>query len=105
MKFSNTIFAVLILMCVLHACTKKTVPSAAVPANEKPVNGALLFTNFCQRCHGETGKAPRLEKFAGSRQDALYLIKHGGGAMPAFEDKLSSREMEALADFVLTLKK
>ena len=88
---------------LIASCSKKNSAPAA-PA----IDASALFTNNCSRCHGATGvegRAPHLAKVPLSKQQIGDIITHGKGHMPPFNDKLSTREREALSGFVLTLGK
>jgi len=89
---------------------------AALPKEQ--VNAAGLFSETCARCHGADGKAKTFHgrmlgaqnltstKWQSETTDdtIIHAIKTGPGAMPAFEKKLSSAEIEALAAYVRTFK-
>lgn len=69
--------------------------------------GAKVFADAgCGGCHtlaaaesnGKVG--PNLDQAKPSRDKVVQQVKKGGGAMPAFEDKLSEQEIQDVADFV-----
>ena len=82
-------------------------------------DGAKLYQANCVRCHGEDGKgdrrsvglypnldltASRLARAGVPGRRAIYQRIYGGeGAMPAFGDRLSAEDTEALVDYVLRL--
>jgi mono/diheme cytochrome c family protein len=93
------------VLLVLAACSKKGI---ATKTKEKRVNVEALFSNNCARCHGsdgKTGRAPDLSRCELDKSGVIDKITNGGGRMPAFEDKLTKREIEAMSSFVLALKK
>ena len=70
--------------------------------------GKKVFADAgCGGCHtlaaaGSTGSVgPNLDQVKPSRDEVVQQVKEGGGAMPAFEDKLSEQEIEDVADFVV----
>ena len=82
-------------------------------AKDMNINGAMgmeLYQAHCQACHGENrlgGMGPALlpENLKRLRKNkALEVIKNGRVAtqMPAFIDKLSDAEVEALGDLIYT---
>jgi mono/diheme cytochrome c family protein len=98
-------FVVFAVILVVASCTKKSAPTTA---KDVAVNAARIFGNNCGGCHGPTGtegRAPNLSKVHGAKADIVRIITKGEGHMPAFEDKLNAKEIEAVADFVLALKK
>ena len=68
----------------------------------------MVFSKNCARCHGQdgaSGKAPNLVKTDFNKTDIIEQVTKGNGHMPEFEDKLSQKEIAAVADYVLALKK
>ncbi len=77
-----------------------------------------LFRTNCARCHGadgrgdtplgETYNAPdftdakwwRLNASTTTRAKLLSVVTHGKGEMPAFEKKLTRRQIESLVDYI-----
>jgi mono/diheme cytochrome c family protein len=82
------------------------------------VDAPGLFAENCAGCHGQDGRAKTLHgRLAGaqnftdakwhgdtSNDDIIHAIKTGHEKMPAFQDKLSPAEIEALAAYVQTFK-
>jgi cbb3-type cytochrome c oxidase subunit III len=80
------------------------------------VDARGLFVENCARCHGEDGRAKTFHgRIVGaqnftdakwhtdtSNDEIIRAIKTGHDKMPAFEDKLSEPEIEALAAYVQT---
>ena len=69
--------------------------------------GAMIFSEQgCGSCHtfepaGSTGTiGPSLDDSSIDFEGAVQQITNGGGAMPAFKDKLSEQEIEDVARFV-----
>ena len=79
----------------------ETVSSAAA--------GLEIFNNSCIACHGDQGanghNGPNLQnsKIAESKEDVLERITNGKSTMPSFKDTLTPEEMEAVADYVVTV--
>jgi cytochrome c6 len=98
--------ALIMVLLVIASCTKKSAPTATTikPA----IDGAPLFSQNCARCHGATGtegRAPNLARGDDSKAEIMDKIANGAGRMPAFASKMSGAEIEAVAEFVLHLKK
>lgn len=81
---------------------------------------AETYTRYCMRCHGAAGEGDGIEGVAlsaqlpnfidGSYEKSLGLvaanIKHGKRQeMPAFKNILTDREVWAVAQYVMSLKK
>jgi mono/diheme cytochrome c family protein len=91
---------------LVASCSKKSSPTT--DASAAKVNPAGIFQNYCARCHGATGtegKAPNLAETKYDKTQLLDIVTHGKDHMPAFEDKLSAAEIEAVVGFVASLKK
>jgi mono/diheme cytochrome c family protein len=80
------------------------------------VDAPGLFTENCANCHGQDGRARTLHgrlvgaqnftdvRWQASDEEIIHAIKTGPRLMPAFQKKLSTAEIEALAAFVRTFK-
>ena len=83
-------------------------PVAMVAPNPE---GAKLFSQNCAACHAGGGnlvngaktlKKDALEKYdMYSKEAIVYQVTNGKNAMPAFGNRLSSEQIEHLADYVL----
>ena len=97
-------FAAVMILLVIASCTKKSAPTAKEPA----INGAPIFANNCARCHGATGRegqAPNLAQAGRIKEDVIETVTFGAGHMPPFKQKLSAKEIDAVATFVVHLSK
>lgn len=68
--------------------------------------GEKVFMEHCQRCHpnGEAGLGPAINPAPafGKR----FQIRHGLGAMPAFDEKhISDKELDQVLSYLKVLKK
>ena len=70
-------------------------------------DGAAVFASAgCGGCHtleaagssGQTG--PNLDDLKPSQDEVAEQVRNGGGGMPAFGDKLSDEEINAVAQYV-----
>lgn len=92
------------------------------PFGASAIEGQPLYGKSCTLCHGEDGTGdtgmgrrartkgepwPDLSKSKSTREDVLKVIKEGvpGTAMKAYTEKLSAEEIEALTNYVMTLRK
>jgi len=80
--------------------------------------GKLLFTRYCQSCHGYHGEGDgvvgarlgeqpaNLLRLAGRQSEGAFAwkIQQGRGAMPAFHEKLTNREIWTIVNFVVSLE-
>src|SRR4051812_7600146 len=79
---------------------------AAPYGKSTSVDGAKVFQGNCGRCHtlsaaGTSGQVgPNLDNVSLSAAEIESTVRSGRGAMPAFEGKLSSQEISAVAAFV-----
>jgi mono/diheme cytochrome c family protein len=71
------------------------------------VDGAAVFAEAgCGACHvftpanSEGAVGPPLDGIDLSKDEIEQQVRNGGGGMPAFGDRLSDEEIEAVADYV-----
>ena len=90
---------------VLAACSGGTTTPP-----DPAIDTAAIFTQNCAPCHGANREgrigpnltAASLQSRGRSEQYIRDTITSGRGGMPAWKDKLSSAEIEALAKFLRT---
>lgn len=73
--------------------------------NESEQAGEKLYMQHCQHCHpqGEAGLGPAIHWAPGFAK--RFQVRHGAGAMPAFDkDRISENEMEHLMDYLKAVK-
>lgn len=74
----------------------------SVPA---PPAGDQLFATLCAGCHGNDGKSGFSPSLVGAEEaDVREAITQGTGDMPAFGDKLSTEEIDAVVVYVGSLQ-
>jgi mono/diheme cytochrome c family protein len=88
------------------------------PKEPERIDAGKLFDKYCKKCHGQDGRAKTFKgKLVGARDLTNYRwqanisdaeigesIRKGPKAMPAYEEKLSSAEIETLVGYVRGLK-
>jgi mono/diheme cytochrome c family protein len=89
----------------IQACAPKS--TAVKTAETAEINPAKLMAS-CRRCHGGElrgiAKTPSLVNTALKRDQIIDILQKGKGRMPAFSDNYTPRELEAITDYILTLK-
>lgn len=68
--------------------------------------GEKVFMQHCQRCHphGEAGLGPAINPAPGFGK--RFQVRHGLGAMPAFDEKLiSEKELDSIMSYLKALKR
>lgn len=87
--------------------TTAAATTEATQTEGESVEGAAVFAKAgCGGCHtfspanskGTVG--PRLDGIDLSKDEIEQQVRNGGGGMPAFGDRLSDAEIEAVADYV-----
>lgn len=74
-------------------------------ATTTPRAGALLFASYCAGCHGNDGKAKLAPTVVGiAAATVKATTQKGAGSMPGFADRLSAADLDAVVEFVGTLK-
>jgi mono/diheme cytochrome c family protein len=69
-------------------------------------NGEALFSENCSSCHtlaaaNASGKVgPNLDELKPSKDVVVKQVTNGGGGMPAFGGRLSTAQIEAIAEYV-----
>jgi cytochrome c6 len=102
------LFIAALLLLAIASCTKKSVPTSSNGAKETALDGSSLFSQNCARCHGANGsggRAPDLAHDDLTKNEVLDKATNGAGRMPSFATKLSAKEIDAVAEFVVHLKK
>lgn len=102
---SKLSFIAVLVLLVVASCTKKSAPAAS---KEPAMDGSPIFARNCARCHGANGRGdrgPDISRLDYTKSEVMQTIADGGGKMPPFHDKLSTKEIEAVAVFVLHLNK
>jgi quinohemoprotein ethanol dehydrogenase len=91
--------------------SRPTYTDAAPADGAEPSEEALqqqaaeIYRNECLRCHGEDGAAGNysaynLREGKLSHEESVAVIKNGRGTMPAYGDRLSDRQIDALATYI-----
>jgi mono/diheme cytochrome c family protein len=69
-------------------------------------DGAEVFASICAGCHGADGTGgtgPDLTASTSLTKDGIVdQVTNGGTNMPAYGDQLSTEEIDAVADYVLS---
>ena len=73
-------------------------------------DGAAVFRKFCVTCHGADGKlglngAKDLSQSILTQHERVQMVTKGKGLMTPFQEILSPEEIQAVAEFTMTLKK
>ncbi len=105
----SIIFSLLVL--VVFACGSKENKNSAdqVAASAPTIDGAKIFKQSCELCHGPDGKlgANGSKDLTVSELDLdarIAMITKGKGLMTPFENILSLSEIRAVAEYSMTLK-
>jgi mono/diheme cytochrome c family protein len=82
----------------------------ASTGNGAAPDGAAIYSVKCAICHGddgakETAGAKNLQVSALSKDDVSAQIRYGKGAMPPQNGVLNDAEIEAVTNYVMTLRK
>jgi len=68
-------------------------------------SGADLFSVFCAGCHGSDGKATFTPTVVGVEAERVTaMVTDGSADMEGYGDSLSPEEIQAIVDYVVTLK-
>ncbi len=107
-KAIKLVMLVIFMLIIIAACsTRRSLPlEGPLSLNEHEQAGEKVFMVHCQRCHpqGEAGLGPAINPAPnfGKR----VQIRHGLGAMPAFdENHFSDKELDQVLAYLKALKK
>jgi alcohol dehydrogenase (cytochrome c) len=89
--------------------TSEAVPTTTEtePGDGQVANGAQLFSDNCESCHGVEGAGghvgPNLQTspVAENLSQVEEQVRNGGGAMPPFSGALSEEEIDVVAGYVV----
>ena len=86
-----------------------TAGAVAQPATQSGLDVKVLFATNCGFCHGDggriAGKGPQLMETKRTDEFLRDRIKNGKeGAMPAFGQMLSNTDIDAIIDYIHSLK-
>lgn len=94
------------LLLLLTGCgdNETTTPTA------ESANGKAIYTQYCKLCHGADGQlglnmAANLAQSELDKAGMVEVITHGRNTMQSYEGILTEAEIDAVADYVLTLRK
>lgn len=77
--------------------------ATAAPAVAR--SGSDLFSVYCAGCHGEDGKAKFSPTVVGVDAERVKtMVTDGSGDMKGYGGHLSSEDIQAIVDYVVTLK-
>jgi cytochrome c6 len=104
-NYMNRLFFLLPILTILQNCTS----TDNTPASRKDESsGSELFRKHCVLCHGASGNlglngARDLTQSKMSREQRVEIISNGKSVMPVFRHLLSRKEIEAVAEYTLSL--
>lgn len=106
------IIPILAIAIITFSCgSRENTPSKDVVATSEPaVDGAKIYKQNCELCHGPDGKlgANGSKDLTASELDInerIAMVTKGKGVMMAFENILSLSQIKAVCEYTLTLKK
>ena len=102
-------FAVAVLLIGPQVIGAEKPPPTKQAVAATAASGKDIFTSSCGGCHtladagtsGATG--PNLDDAAPDAATVKAIVRGGGGGMPAFGDKLSNAEIDAVAAYVASV--
>jgi cytochrome c6 len=106
----SIIFIVVLFEVIGCQETPQEKPNSNVDKPSTVASGAEIYKTKCAMCHGSDGNlgiggAKKLSESQLAISDVKTQILKGKGTMPPFEAQLSAEEIDAVADFVVGLRK
>ncbi len=79
-------------------------------SSEPLVAGKAVYTSYCLNCHGEDGKKAFMGAFdlsvsALDKTAIVEVVSNGRNTMTPYKGTINELQIQAVADYVLTLKK
>jgi len=77
------------------------------PPNEDVARGLVAFNTYCTTCHpgGEAGLGPALNNKPLPESAIKFQVRHGLGAMPAFPERVISKEdLDDISAYLIWLR-
>jgi mono/diheme cytochrome c family protein len=97
----------MMLLTVATCSPRRSLPlEGPLTLDQNEQEGEKVFMEHCQRCHpgGEAGLGPAINP--ASSFTKRFQIRHGLGAMPAFdENMISDQQLENVLSYLKALKK
>jgi mono/diheme cytochrome c family protein len=102
--------AIVVLIGLLASCNDNgstQTPGTTVSPDSK---GAQVYGQYCVSCHGKDGKlglsgASNLMVSVLTKPEVKEVVTNGRRLMSPFKDVLKQDEIDAVADYVLTLRR
>lgn len=114
-KKGNKALAVLSLLLIIGSyglaeVSHKKMVTGGSDANVTSTDGRTIYMNYCSKCHGEDGKlgamgAADISLSKLDKAGMMTLIKEGKNQMSGFGETLSDEQVNAVIDYVNSLKK
>lgn len=112
----RTLLLFAIIATLIYACgnatdtTTSNPSSLAKTATEKAPDGEGIYKKYCIACHGLYGDmgasgAYNLKESKLGLEERVAVITNGRNAMTAFEKLLKEKEIQAVAEYSMTLAK
>lgn len=100
----------LFFACSERVNSERNNTSGSSSAETKTISAENIYKENCALCHGPDGKkgtlgAKDLSISDMDKNQAVEIITNGKGQMAPYKSLLTPEEIDAVADYVLTLKK
>ena len=102
------------MVALVFACNDaaddKSGAAKPLKKEERKYDGKKIFQKNCVQCHGvygdsEINGAKNLQVSALTLPERVHLITNGKGVMTPYKDVLKEAQIQAVAEYTLTLKK
>lgn len=102
--------AAFIIACGGNEASENKLAKTTKKATEVALDGAKIYKTYCVICHGTKGNmgsngAFNLQTSELSVEERVIVIKNGRGVMTPWKGILKPEEIQAVAEYTMTLKK
>ncbi|MBP6312905.1 MAG: cytochrome c [Flavobacteriales bacterium] len=109
MAVMRPIFLPILFTVAMIACSNGT-ENAPDVADTRGPSGAEIYATNCKLCHGATGdlgmgEANDLTVSVLSSEEIIAMVTNGKGNMVPYKNILTTKQIEAVAAYVETLRK
>ena len=87
------------LVALVAGCSSGGSPPPAPAGDAQLSQGREVYADHCARCHGSGGAGGAGPRLAGTEID-LGVVRSGRRGMPAFGQRLSDEELDAVAAYI-----
>ena len=104
------LMAIVVVALSFAGCSSNSSKSENGSKSAKKIDGKAIFQSHCKLCHGADGTlglngAANLAQSTLSKQELVNVVTNGRRMMQPYKSVLSKAQIDAVTDYVMTLRK